>query len=118
MSAFMNSLRRLGVRSVAQQVRRGLQGLLFRRWALTCGLSLSLCGCITLPLEWRQDGIKTDQVKHDQAVCEFSAEVLAGPVNAIVTGEQQDARKEQVKKLTSLCMTSRGYKLEQVPIEP
>lgn len=117
MSAFMNSLRRLGVYSVAQQVRRGAKWPFVRRWAATCALALSLWGCVN-PLEWRQDGIKTEQVKHDQAVCEFGAEVLAGPVSAVATSEHLEARKEQVKKLTSLCMTSRGYKLEQVPIEP
>jgi hypothetical protein len=56
-------------------------------------------------------------MKYDKAVCEYNAEVQAGSL-ASLSSEQRAARKEQVKKLSSLCMTSRGYKLEQVPIDP
>jgi hypothetical protein len=79
--------------------------------------SLSLAACITLPMEWKKDGVKSDQVKYDKAVCEYNAELQAGPVGSL-SSDQRAARKEQVKKLTNLCMTSRGYKLEAVPIEP
>ena len=119
MSAFFESSGGQRVGSAARSSRRTSPRLgTASQWAATCGLALSLWGCITLPLEWRQDGVKPDQMRYDKAVCEYNAEVLAGPVNAIVTSEQKDARKTQVKKLTSLCMTSRGYKLEQVPIDP
>lgn len=78
---------------------------------------LTLFACITLPMEWKKDGVKSDQVKYDKAVCEYNAEIQAGPVGAL-SSEQRAARKDQVKKMTNLCMTSRGYKLEPVPIDP
>jgi hypothetical protein len=81
------------------------------------GGALTLFACITLPMEWKKDGVKSDQVKYDKAVCEYNAEIQAGPVGSL-SSEQRAARKDQVKKMTNLCMTSRGYKLEQVPIDP
>lgn len=83
-------------------------------WAV---LPLALSACITLPMEWKKDGVKSDQMKYDKAVCEYNAEVQAGPVGSL-SSDQRAARKEQVKKLSTLCMVSRGYKLEQVPIDP
>lgn len=80
-------------------------------------LPLALSACVTLPMEWKKDGVKSDQMKYDKAVCEYNAEVQAGPLGSL-SSDQRAARKEQVKKLSNLCMTSRGYKLEPVPIDP
>ncbi len=80
-------------------------------------LPFALSACVTLPMEWKKDGVKSDQMKYDKAVCEYNAEVQAGPLGSL-SSEQRAARKEQVKKLSNLCMTSRGYKLEPVPIDP
>jgi hypothetical protein len=87
------------------------------RWLAACWLVLTAGGCITPSYEWKKDGVKSDQVKYDKAVCEYNAEIQAGPVGSL-TGEQRAARKDQVKKMSGLCMTARGYKLEQVAIEP
>lgn len=88
-----------------------------RRFGAWTVLPLALSACITLPMEWKKDGVKSDQMKYDKAVCEYNAEVQAGPLGSL-SSEQRAARKEQVKKLSNLCMTSRGYKLEPVPIDP
>lgn len=82
-----------------------------------CGTALAFVACISLPMEWKREDTKPDQVKYDKAVCEYNAEIQAGPVGTL-SGEQRAARKAQVKKMSNLCMTSRGYKLEPVPIEP
>lgn len=90
------------------------QGRRLAAWAV---LPLAMSACVTLPLEWKKEGVKSDQMKYDKAVCEYNAEVQAGPLGSL-SSEQRAARKEQVKKLSNLCMTSRGYKLEPVPIDP
>ena len=79
--------------------------------------ALTLMGCIEPVMQWRKDGATPDQAKYDKAVCEYNAEIQAGPVGSL-NGDQRAARKEQVKKMSSLCLTARGYQFEQVAIDP
>ena len=44
----------------------------------------------------KKDGVKSDQMKYDKAVCEYNAEVQAGPLGSL-SSDQRAARKEQVK---------------------
>lgn len=111
MTARHSSVRLIAGVRLGESFKRGL------RCVTLCGTALALVACITLPMEWKREDTKPDQVKYDKAVCEYNAEIQAGPIGTM-SGEQRAARKAQVKKMSNLCMTSRGYKLEPVPIEP
>lgn len=78
---------------------------------------LGFWGCLTPVYEWKKDGATAMDQRRDKASCEYDSEVANGSPYSL-NAEQKEARKSRVKKMIALCMTSRGYKLEQVPIEP
>ncbi len=94
----------------------GSNGRLMMSYRLLCALALSviaLGGCTETKKEWRKDGVPKDVVKRQKALCDYKAELDAGSP-AGLSGDAKEARKGQVAKFSSLCMSANGYKEEEI----